>query len=1031
MNIPRFSISRKITVSMFILIVTLFGAVSIMGLGLDLLPNLEYPVCSVITTYEGAASEDVERLITRPIEEMVATVKGVKKVWSTTREGISAVAVEFNWGVPLDFAAQDIREKISWLTDYLPEDASSPTVVKFNAADMPVLFFGVTGMKDTQLLREFLRDNVRNRLERLDGVASVLIFGGKKREINVLVRRDKLQAYKLSINDIIQRLRYENMNVTGGHLVQGHMEYVIRTIGEFKDLETILNTVVAMQDGAPLYLKDVARVVDTYKERRSVARTNRKDSVLLAIMKQSGANTVKVIRAVKKEVENIKKDIPPGIDFYPIFDQGRVIEKVVKRTTVNTIEGGILAVLMIFMFLQNWRPTLTITLAIPLSLIATCIGIKAMGYTFNIMTLGGMALGIGMLVDNAIVVIENIFRHAEEGEDHATAAERGTNEVGLAITASTLTTMAVFLPMALASGISGKLARPLGLTVCLSLLASLFVAITLVPMMASVIFKTKGGYITRGYGAESFERFKRAYERGLRWCLSHKKIVLAGAAAVFITTVTVGVKKVGMEFMPRQDTPMLMAMLRMPVGTSLEETDRVVRKLEDIMHKQPETLYSGTFIGLSEATKHDVAWGFGAADVNEAELMLKLVDKDKRVRSSDEIAELIRRQMPKLEDAVFEFIDMGQMMQGSSEQAPVVIKIRGPELDVLRRYCEKIARLIRPIDGIRDVRTSFKRGKPELQITIDREKASQLGLTLGQVANTVRAAMQGVVATKYRVHGSECDIRVRFAESDRDSIEDLRSIAVRSPLGVMVPLYQIAWIRRGSGPVEILREDQERKGEVRANIYGRDIGSVARDIERVIRENIRLPRGYFLTIGGTYKDMKESFSTLAKALIVAVILIYMVMAAQFESLLHPFVIMFTVPLAIIGVVLGLLVFGKTLSVPAFMGTIILMGVAVNNGIVMIDYINRLRRRGEDPFEAVVRGAATRLRPILITAFTTILGMLPMVFSRSEGAELRSPLGISVAFGLLASTMLTLFVVPTVYTIMSRIKPGKQTAAGEK
>lgn len=1028
MTIPEFSIKRRITVFMVILIVTIFGIIAFSRLGLDMLPELEYPVVSVITTYSGVSSEDVEKLITRPVESVISTVKNVKRVNSTSQEGISAVIVEFEWGTKLDFAAQDVREKLSWVTDYLPKDADSPLVIKFNMSDYPILYYGATGMQDTQVLRKYLDDSVRPRLERLEGVASVYVLGGLEREINVLVDRDKLNAYSVSLDQVIGKLARENVNVSGGHVKDGHTEYLVRTMGEYKDTAAMMNTIVAMQGRTPVYLRDVAQVKDTFKEIRNISRTNHRPSVAMMVMKQSGANTVKVVESVNRTLEELRGQMPPDIRLYAAIDQGKIISQVTRSTRNDAISGGILAILAIFAFLLDWRPTLTIALAIPLSIIATFIGIYLFDYTLNIMTLGGLALAVGMLVDDAIVVIENTFRHLhEEGKDRIMAAMRGAEEVAMAITASTLTTIVVFLPMVLSTGIAGRLSRPLAVTVTLALLASLFVSLTIVPVLASLLFgKRKAAVDGKPAAADAdlfarhFGRTRRIYARGLRWSLTHRKTVIAAAAAAFLASLAV-VPLLGTEFMPKQDIPVMMMNVMMPVGTDLQETDRVVRRIENVVLSQPETRFAISFIGLARERKIDVAWGSGTADVNEAQVFIRLVEKGERVRSMELIMDDIRRQIPQIRGAQIEFFDMGQLFLGQTgENSPILVKAFGKDLDKLKAITDQVAVRMKDVDGLRDIDTTLKIGKPELQVVVDREKASQMGLTVGQVAETVKAAMLGVVPTKYRSEGDEYDIRVRFREFDRRSVEDVRNIRIVSPAGQFIPLYQIADIVQKLGPVKINRENQDRKVTVKANTFGRDTGSIVADIKKAAA-GIRMPEGYFVEYGGTYKDMQEAFESLAFALAIAIVLIYMVMAASFESLGHPFVIMLTVPISFIGVALGLLFFGKTLSVPAFMGFIMLCGVVVRNGIVMIDYINRLRRRGVPAFEAIIQGAAIRLRPILITSLTSILGALPMALSRTQGSEMRSPMAIALAFGLLFATLLTIFVVPVVYSLFDRIR----------
>jgi len=1020
MNIPAFSVNRKITVLMLTLIVCLFGVIAFTRIGIDMMPDLEYPFVSVITTYEGVASEDIENLVTRPIEEAVSTVKKVSTVRSISKEGVSVVMVEFEWGTLLDFAAQDVRDKISWLEDFIPEDADSPMVVKFNMSDMPILFYGITGMDDTIKLRQYVKDNIKTRIERLDGVASCWISGGLEREINVFVDRDRLSAYNLSISQVIETLKRENLNISAGHVSKGYTEYLVRTLGEYKSLAPISNTIVAIKGGTPIYIKDIATVTDTHKEIRNYSRTNKKDSLVMMVLKQSGANTVKVIDRVKNAIQEMRAEIPEGVKFHAVIDHSRIIKKVVKRTNFNAIEGAILAVMVILLFLGNWRPTLIISLAIPLSVVTTFMGIYALDYTFNIMTLGGLALGIGMLVDNAVVVIENTFRHLDElGEDRNVAAKAGATEVGMAITASTFTTMAVFLPMVLTSGIAGKLSRPLAVTVCLALLASLFVSLTIVPMVASSILRGKRRDKEGREPVKSrFEPIRNIYKRSLVFALRHRKTVL-GATALLIAGTIYMVPRLGMEFMPKQDMPILSMIAKMPVGTNLEETNRVIKTIEDIVLDQPETLYITPFIGLSEVTKMDLAWGMGAADVNEAEIMVKLVDKEERVRSSDEITDAIRERLPKVQNAEFNFIDIGEIMMGGGGESPIEIKVFGKDLSVLKEISTSIAEKCRDIPGFKDIELSFKSVKPEIQIKVDREKAARLGLTVGTIGRTVKEAFLGIVAGRYRIGGDEYDLRVRLQDIDRNSVSDIRNINISSPLGPQIPLYQVAEIGYGKGPVEITREDQERKVAVKGNYFGRDLGSIVNDIkERVAR--VSLPEGYFVKFGGRYQDMQEAFSSLAWSLLIAILLVYMIMAAQFESLVTPFVIMFTVPLAFIGVVFGLYGFGKTLSVPALMGVLILTGIVVNNAIVMIDYINRLKKSGIEFGEAIIEGASVRVRPILVTAITTILGMLPMALSHTEGAELRSPMAVAVASGLLFSTFLTLFIIPIIYSIVNRV-----------
>ncbi len=1020
MNLPALSVNRKIAVSMVICVMLLFGTISFFELGLDLLPELEYPFISVITTYEGVGTSEMELHITKPVEEAVSMVKNVKTVYSISQEGASTLIIKFDWGTDLGVAVQDIRNKLSYLTDVLPRDADDPKVLKYNTEDMPVIFYAVTGLENTRVLRDYIRDNIKTPLNRLDGVAAVYPMGGLEREINVFLDRDKLHGLGLSFEHIRRVIASENLNLSGGHIKEHGVEYIVRTLGEFESVEEIGQITIAVFNGKPVYLRDVATVSDTFKEIRSVSRVNGKDCVLLGILKEAGANTVSVVDDVKSTVADLTSKVPQSISFEPMMDQAEFIKSAIGATALNVLEGGILAILMLFVFLRSVRPTVIISLAIPLSIIATFIGMNAADYTFNIMTLSGLALGIGMLVDNAIVVIENTFRHLQEGKSPKEAARIGASEVSSAITASTLTTIAVFVPIALAKGIAGKLAKPLGLTVCIALLASLFVALTIVPMLSSLILSRK--HIKgqdRDSGRLSFKRFADKYKTALAWALRHRALVLLCSGAAFVLSI-LAIGLVGAEFMPKQDNPMALFLFKMAPGTPLERTDAAVKKIENVMRKQPDVVTVGSFIGLSESTKYDVAAGWGAAEVNEAEIMLTLLPKGERMRIADEIVEAIRDEAPKIPDADFEYIDMADLMTGSQGgEKPIEIKVFGKDIDRLKEIVAFIEAECRQVAGLRDLKSTFMEGKPEIRLKIDRQKASQLGLSVYQIAQTVKDAMLGTVASNYRIGGDEFDIRLRLRAPDRASEEDVLRIPLSSPLGFSVPLYQIAKIERVTGPIKIEREDKERKITLQASTFGRDVGSIVSEIKGRL-ERLRLPSGYSLEFGGAYQEMVDSFKVLFGALIIAVLLVFMVMAAQFESLVQPFIVMFAIPLGIIGVVVGLLVTNTTLSVPTIMGTIILLGIVVNDAIVMIDYINQLRRKGIAAREAVINGAAVRLRPILITTMTTVLGILPLSLSTTEGAELRAPMGIAIGFGLTFATLLTLFVIPVIYSVIGRV-----------
>jgi len=1024
MKIPEFSVNRRVTTIMLALILVVLGMISFTRLGLDFFPELEYPTVSVITSYSGVSPEDIENTITRPMEQVINSVSGVKNVNSVTSEGISVIMVDFEWGTNLDFAAQDIRDQIGVSQSYLPEDASDPIVVKFDISQMPIIFWGITSDMPTYELKELFEEEVTPRLERIEGVASAQVFSTDTREIRVELDRTAMESRMLSSDQVIQALRMENLNLPAGYIVKRHSEFLVRTLGEFEDLDDIRKTVVgSTQTGEPVYLDDVADVKDAIKEPRYLARVQKEKGVYLFISKRSGANTVTAAEAVKKELEEIKETLPPGLEFHTAMDQSDMIQDVIRKTGGNALAGGVLAILFIFIFLGNWRPTITIAVAIPLSVIATFIAFFAAGYTLNLLTLGGLALGIGMLVDNAIVVIENIFRHLEEGDHRKKAAKIGASEVGMAITASTLTTIAVFFPMVFAQGITGKLTRGLALAIAFSLVASLFVALTIVPMMASFIFKLKK---KKQQGKEKpkkiiFSRVRDFYENTLLKALQNRGKVLGGAVVLLIVSLVL-VPFIGTEFMPSSDRDMLVIKVKMPVGTSLEETDRVTSLTEEILLDQAGVEIVSAQVGsMAEEDPSEAASGFGASGVNEALLWVGLEEQENRKLSDIEILEKIRSKLPKYKGVEFESIDMSQMMTGGA-QSPIEIKVFGKDLTRLKETADNVVSRIKDIQGLRDVGHSLEEGKPEYQIHIDREKAARMGLMVAQVGNTVQTYSLGKVATKYREGDDEFDVKVRFEKKYRDDLEDIKNIPLRTPSNNLIKLSQIATVKEGVGPTEITRENQGRVVTVSANIAGRDLGSIMDDIQEDLASlEMGLPSGYFIEYGGQYEDMQEAFLIMIGVFALASLLVYMIMASQFESFLHPLVIMFTIPLGVIGVVMALLMTGKTISLVSLIGFIILGGIAVNNGIVMVDYINQLKRKGIKKKEAILKGCSVRLRPVLITALTTMIGMLPMALSTSAGSEMRSPMAISVIGGLFATTLLTLFVIPIMYSVFEKVR----------
>jgi HAE1 family hydrophobic/amphiphilic exporter-1 len=1025
MKIVDFSLRRRVTVSMVAVVLIIAGFISYGNLGLDMLPDMDAPFLSVITNYSGVSSEDIEQNVTRPLEQWVSSVSNVKEVSSISQEGISILMVEFESGTNLDFAAQDVRDKVGFLENYLPQGADKPLVVKFDISDMPIMMYGITGGKrDLKQLKEYIDAEVATRLERIEGVASAMVFSPEEAEILVNVDKGKLESRNISISQVEQAIMASNINLPSGYLDERHSEYLIRTIGEFKKLSEIRNVVVgAGLRGEPVFLRDIAEVKESSKEVRSLSRIDGTNGVMMMLTKSSGSNTVLVARAVKKALADILPTLDSDLKFSVGVDFSRIIEIMASKSANNILLGGFLAMILIFLFLRNYRPTLAIGIAIPLSVITTFIALDIVGYTLNLITLGGLALGVGMLVDNAVVVIENIFRHLQEGKSPVEAAGLGASEVGTAIIASTSTTIAVFVPMFFAGGTAGDMSRGLAVAVSFSLLSSLFVALTIIPMLAAWLFQPKKGskQISTDLGKDRFNKARERYERYLRGSLQNRGLVLTGVLLLFVASIVLSVL-LGSEFVPQQDQSMVFLKVRMPVGTRLAETDRVIRYVEDQSLKDKNVLSTMVTVGMNEQNSQDSASGFNPAGSYEATLWAYLETSSKRDISDKQIIETWRQYFPDLKKGKMQFIDMSSAFMGGSNSNPIEFSFFGRELETLESIAHKVKERMVTIEGVRDVEVSLDKSKPEYQLKIKKEEASKLGLTPYDISRQVQTFTIGTVASRIMLEGEEREIRVRLKKKDRDTIEDLKRLVIATPTGKKVYLSQIVEFNPSFGAVRIDRENQVRKVSVSANFVGGDLGSIVNEIlaqSKDITDN--LPEGYFYEMGGQYKEMVESFATMLFALLLALVLVYAVMASQFESLKYPFIIMFTIPLAFIGVAVLLAVTGKHVSLPAIMGFIMLAGIVVNNGIVMVDYINQLIAKGMDKFDALVRGAVVRLRPIIITALSTMMGMLPMALAQSEGSEMRAPMAIALIGGLLASTMLTLFIVPILYSFFSKVK----------
>lgn len=1036
MSLPSFSIKRPVTTIMAVIIIIILGFVSLGKTNIDLLPDVEFPIAVVITTYPGATSEEVESMVTKPVEKMISSAENIKSITSTSDPNVSVIEVTFNWGVDLDIATMELREKLDLAKKTLPDGADEPVVSKMDPSLMPALVVGLLGDRSDTLLKQIAEDEIVKPIERLEGVSAVRIVGGVERQIRVFLMPDKMEGYGISINQVTETLKLQNMSIPGGSVDYGGRELLVRTSGEFEDVDEIKNLIVANRQGAIVYLKDIAEVKDGTEDRNTYARINEKQGLRILIQKQSDANTVRVAETVKKELDKIEKRLPGDIEMYEILDQSDFINRAINTVKSNAIQGAILAIIIIFVFLHNIRSTLIIAVSIPISIIATFVIMYFMGISLNLMSLGGLAVGVGMLVDNTIVVLENVYRHQQLGKGRVEAAEVGASEVGLAIIASTLTTIAVFLPIVFIEGITRTLFKELSLTITFSLVCSLLVAQTLVPMLCSrfVTIEENNGKNNSKIQAvfrksdELYEKTLNGYKRLLRWAMSHRRLTVAVMLGLFLLSIAM-YPIVGSEFFPETDEGKISIDIELDKGTLVEKTNEMMSQIEKIALEIPEVETVSSQVGTTTVKSF---LGMGAGEIGSMDI--KLVSMKERKRSTKDVMEELRNKIGNISGADINISSgslVNRMGSATGGDKPLQVNIMGDDFETLEVLSDQVAAIVKKVPGTRDVDTSASKGRPEVMIRLDREKASLYGYDAGKMALLIRSSINGVVATEYKVAGTEIDVNVQLEEASRKTLEDLKNMPILTQYGVSVPLSYIADIEVTEGYDTIKREDQERIIYVSSDVYKRSLGDVVKDIQAKI-DDVPLPDGYSIEIEGQHKLMEEAFGELTLALVLAVILVYAVMAAQFESFIYPFTIMFTVPFAAIGVVLGLLLTGRSFNVPAFMGIIMLAGIVVNNAIVLVDYINQLKSEGVPAREAIIQAGPTRLRPVLMTTLTTVLGLVPLALGIGEGAEIQAPLATVVIGGLLASTLLTLIATPVIYSLVDDVilsikrKLGKKT-----
>lgn len=993
MKIVKFSIKRPITIFMGVLIVLMFGAVSYFKLNIDMLPTFNLPMLMLITNYNGAGPEEIERLVTKPLESIIGTTSNVEGVNSVSSDGKSMLMIEFADGTDMDFASLEIREKLDMITDALPNGVGKPMIMKMDPNMMPIMSFAINcdGM-DIDKLSEFASKSIVPVLERIDGVASVDMVGDSKNEIKILVDQDKLNANGLTMNNISSAIKSDNINMPIGSIVEGSYDLLVRSTSEITSVSDVENILITNREGKIFKLKDLATIVLGKENKTNFARLNGQDALIFSIQKESMSNTVAVSKDVRKELEDLKTNID-GFGSTMILDQAEFIEFAINSVKMNAIIGAVLAILVIFMFLKDIRSTIIMAVSIPISVIATFIMVYFAGFTLNMISLGGIALGVGMLVDNSIVVIENIYRLRKNGLDSINAAIKGTIEVTMAIIASTLTSICVFLPIVFVEGMASEIFKEMAFTVTFSLVSSLIISFTLVPLLASILFK-KDIKIKEN---KLLEKIKDKYKVILLFCLNKKRIVFI----ILVLSIGVGAfafLNVGFELFPSTDQGVVTINVETAKGFNISS-------INDISNKVLTSLD-----GIEEIKDN-------AVTINKNGANFSVLLNEKRDRTDKEVAREIREKVSNIAGANIEVVAMSGGI--STNMAPISIQVEGEEFEQINEITNEVVKALEKINGVIDIKASNEKNTDEIRILVDKEKAAQYGLNNITVAQSIQGYFRAINIDEISLDNKIYSITLATTISDNANYSDLENITITNINGSKIPLSNIAKIERGKGYNEISRKNDSRVVTVSAGIDGTSIEEAVKETKNIL-STYEIPSGYRIKYGGEIEQMIEAFSQMALALVVAILLVYMVMAAQFESLLNPFIIMFTIPLAFIGAVLLLFVTGVNIGITAFIGFIMLSGIIVNNGIVLIDYINKLKNEGKSTREAILETGPVRLQPILMTALTTIIGLVPMALGFGEGSELQLPLALTVIGGLSFSTILTLIIIPVLYEVFDSL-----------
>jgi HAE1 family hydrophobic/amphiphilic exporter-1 len=1026
MKLAEVSIRRPVLATVMVSALAVFGLVAFPKIGVDLMPDVEFPVVTVTAIYPGADPETIESKVIDKLEEAVGTVSGIKQLRSNSMESVGLVVIQFELERKADQAAQDVRDKVARVLRELPKDMEPPVVEKFDIGAAPVLAVAVAGSRSTRELTHIADKQIREKIQTLMGVGGVDLVGGQDREFHVHIDPNRLDSLSLSIMDVAQALGAQNVDIPGGRLDVGAREFAVKTRGQVRSAAAIGNIIITAAGGTAVRIRDVARVEDGVEEKRSHSELNGKSAVALIVRKQSGTNTVEVAHTVHRALKELQKGLPAGVTVSVPRDNSLFIERVIHDVQIDVALGAVLAVFIILFFLHDWRATLISALAIPSSIIATFAFIQVMGFTFNTLTMLALSLSIGILVDDAIVVIENIHRHREMGKPPMKAAADASNEIGLAVTATTASIVAVFVPVATMKGLMGRFFLQFGLTVAFAVLVSLFVAFTLTPMLSARLLKESSGknnFVSRG-----LEAWLKAVDRGYRGVLAaalrHRGWTLFIATAAFVASFGVA-RLVRLEFMPQMDQGQFNVKMELPTGTALSATQEVVHQIAARIRKVPGV--SDTFATI----------GAGAqGEINVAEIQVNLVPRGKRSFSQEDAMRFIRAQLSG-EKNVKLAVEPLNVVGGSSaamRQAAVQFNIRGSDYGELNKAAAEIMRVMAQKGGYVDLDTTYRGGKPEVAINIDRDRAADLGVPIASIAMAVRMLVGGEKVTDIQTEGDRYNVRVRLDKAFRKGPQDLLALKVRSthfgPMGSPPPLVHLANVvslDTGTGPGMIERQNRRRQVTVLANLQGKTLGDALPEIEAAATN---LPQGLDTGWTGMGDIMVESFRNLIAALILAIVMVYLILAAQFESFLHPFTIMLSLPLAVVGAFGGLALAHQTMSVTSMIGIIMLMGLVTKNAILLVDYTNTLRRQGMSPIEALLAAGPVRLRPILMTTAAMIFGMLPVAMALSEGSEFRAPMAVAVIGGLITSTLLTLVVVPVAYSLIDGLAERVRGKRGE-